>query len=87
MGGGLQTELSAIRLKMAQPAKTKPVVTTPPVPAPLPVPQRRVVAFKPKLPAVSKKVAKPPAPAGMKTRVVFKVKVKSPALQRRLGVA
>lgn len=89
MGGGLQTEMSAVRLRMAHAekrAKTAAIPIQPAAPA-APTAMRRVVAFRPKMPAVSKKVAAQPTPKGMKTRVVLKVKVKSPALQRRLGVA
>lgn len=90
MGGGLQTEMSAVRIRMAHVEKrAKTAAMAHEVPA-VPASMRRVVAFRPKMPAVSKKVAKAPMPTmpkGAKTRLVLKVKVKSPALQRRLGVA
>lgn len=85
LGGGLQTEMTAIRLKMAHVQKKQAAAHVPAPVAPLPTVHRKVLAFKPKMPAVSKKVAKPPS-AGGKTRVVLKVKVKSPALQKRLGI-
>ena len=87
MGGGLQTEMSAVRIRMAHVEKRARTAAMAHEAPAAPAAMRRVVAFRPKMPAVSKKVAKQPMPKGAKTRLVFKVKVKSPALQRRLGVA
>lgn len=88
MGGGLQTEMSAVRIRMAHAEKRAKAAAPAPAAPPPPQPMRRVVVFNPKMPAVSKNVSKPPPmPKGAKTRLVVKVKVKSPALQRRLGVA
>lgn len=88
LGAGLQTEMSAVRrVHMATVQKAKLAVVPTPAPVVAPAAQRRVLAFKPTLPAVSKKVHKEPLPKGSKTRLVFKVNVKSPALKRRLGVA
>ena len=90
LGGGLQTEMTAIRLRMAAAQRHEQAAasTAAAPPAPAAVPQRKVLAFRPKLPGVSKKVAKPPATTTTKgrTRLVVKVKVKSPFLQRRLGL-
>ena len=48
--------------------------------------QRVKLGFKPTLPAVSKKRPAPPRPAGPH-KIVLKVRIKSPALKRRLGMA
>lgn len=78
LGGGLQTELGAVRLKMAKSVervREREAVVLPPSK------KRKVLAFAPKLPGVSKKTA-----PKERNRIVLKVNVRSPALQRRLGL-
>lgn len=87
LGSGLQTELTSVRLHMARGAQQAQMRATTSVPSPVaPLPQRKVLAFKPTLPGVSKPKPRPPPSSG-RTRLVLKVKIKSPALQRRLGMA
>ena len=83
LGTGLQTEMSSIRLQMARQQAPRAVVA--PMAPVAPLPKRKVLAFKPTLPGVAKPKPRAPPSEG-RTRLVLKVKVKSPALQRRLGL-
>lgn len=91
LGGGLQTEMTAVRMRMAHAVRKEQerqaAVTAAVAPAPLPSVQRKTLVFKPKMPVVAKKGPKPPPGPKGKTRVVLKVKVTSPALKKRLGIA
>ena len=90
MGGGLQTEMSSVRFRMSQntpqPSMMTTTATTASAPVAPAVPKRKVLVFHGKLPAVSKRAKKTSANEIKKSRVVLNVKVRSPALQRRLGL-
>lgn len=86
LGGGLQTELASVRLRMAHSVRAQPMPAAVPAAA-ASVPQRKVLAFQPKMPAITKKAPKQAVPKFKgKARLVVKVNVKSPFLQRRLGL-
>lgn len=92
LGGGLTREIVGERLRNADTqrkiqAKFDSIAAAAaPAVAAAPVPQRKALTLKPKMPGISKKVAAAPSDAGAKRKLVMKVAIKSPALRRTLGI-